>query len=91
MKTMFLFAIPNFISGCARVLDIGGVYDIYNESRDGNATDARAVYSDFRMVGQELQWAMEIYRTAHHDELTPQNLSAALQQENAAVRHGAKE
>lgn len=88
---MFLIAIPNFISGCARVFDIGGVYDIYNESRDGNAADARAVYSDFRMVGQDLQWAMETFRTAHHEKLTPQNLSVAFQQEDAAVRHGAEE
>lgn len=91
MRTTFLFAIPNFISGCARLLDIGGVYDIYNESRDGNAADARAVYSDFRMVGQDLQWAMETYRTAHRDKITPQNLCVAFQQENAAVRHGANE
>ena len=91
MRTTFLFAIPNFISGCARILDIGGVFDIYNESRDGDAADARAVYSDFKMVGQDLQWAMEVYRTTHCDQLTAHNLSVAFQQENAAVRHGAKE
>lgn len=73
------------------MLDIGGVYDFYNESRDGDAADARAVYSDFRMVGQDLQWAMETYRTAHRDKLTSQNLRVAFQQENAAVRHGANE
>ena len=91
MRTTFLFAIPNFISGCARILDIGGVYDIYNESRDGDEADARAIYSDFRMVGQDLQWAMEIYRTAHRDKISPQDLSVALQQENATVRHDAND
>ena len=52
MRTLFLSSIPSFISGCARLLDIGGVYDIYNENRDGNAADVRAIYSDFRMVGR---------------------------------------
>ncbi len=91
MRTLFLSSIPSFISGCARLLDIGGVYDIYNENRDGNAADVRAIYSDFRMVGQDLQWAMENYRTAHRDKLTPQRLSIAFQQKNAEVRHGANE
>ena len=73
------------------MLDIGGVYDICNESRDGDEADARAVYSDFRMVGQDLQWAMEIYRTAHREKLTLHDLSVAFQQKDATVRHGAKD
>ena len=72
------------------MLDIGGVY-IYNESRDGDEADARAVYSYFRMVGQDLQWAMEIYHTAHRDKISPQDLSVAFQQGNAAVRRGAND
>ncbi len=92
MRTTFLFAIPNFFSGCARLLDLGGVYDLYNESQDGDVADARALYSDFRMVGEDLQQAMEVFRTAHNDgELRPQQIGFAFQQDDGAVEHGAKE
>lgn len=90
MRTMFFFAIPTFFSGCARLLDLGGVYDLYNESQDESVADARALYSDFRMVGQDLQQATELFGTAHHGELIPQRLLPALQQRDAEVGHGAQ-
>ena len=88
MRTTFLFAIPTFFSGCARLLDLGSVYDLYNVSQDESVADARALYSDFRMVGQDLQKAMERFSTANHDELTPQQLWLALQQNDVEVGHG---
>ena len=90
MKTTFFFAIPTFFSGCARLLDLGGVYDFYNESQDESVADARALYSDFRMVGQDLQQAMELFGRAHHGELIPQQLLPALQQKDVEVGHGAQ-
>ena len=91
MNTTFLFAVPTFLSGVARLIDFGGVYDLYNESRDGNRADAHALYSDFRMVGQDLQRAMEIFRTDHHDgDLHSQQLVLAFQQKDTAVKHGAE-
>ena len=59
MQTTFLFALPSLLSGMARVLDIGGQFDSYNESKKPETADAMALYSDFKMVGQDMQTAME--------------------------------
>ena len=91
MRTTFLLAIPNFISGFARVLDLGCVYDSYNKSRNGNEADDRALYSDFRMVGQDLQQAMKIFNSAPFEESPGQQLALAFQQKDAAVGYGEKE
>ena len=41
-RTDFLFATPSFLSGAARVLDIGGTFDSYNSSESTEEADARA-------------------------------------------------
>ena len=61
MKTYFLFAMPSFLSGVARVLDLGCQFDNYNASQTEEEADALALYSDFRLVGQDLQKAMESF------------------------------
>ena len=61
METTFLFASPSFLSGVARVLDLWCQLDNYNESKTVEEADAIALYSDFRMVGQDLQEAMELF------------------------------
>jgi hypothetical protein len=50
----FLFANPSATSGAARMLDFWGFYDTYNISRNGAEADARALYSDWRAVGELL-------------------------------------
>ena len=40
------------------MLDLFGVFDSYNESASDALADARAVHSDWHMVGQELADAM---------------------------------
>lgn len=50
----FLFAQPSAISGAARSFDLWGQYDHYNVSRSGRQADARALYNDWRAVGQML-------------------------------------
>lgn len=52
--TDFLFARPSFLSGIARVLDIFGIFDSYNQSRNGQEADAIAIRSDWAMVGQDI-------------------------------------
>ena len=89
MGTTFLFAIPTFLSGFARLLDLGGFYNLYNESQDENVADARALYSDFRMVGQDLQHAMELLSTTCDEKLTPEKLFVAIKARDAEMRHGA--
>ena len=54
LRTDFLFARPSFLSGMARVLDLFGVFDSYNESRSTEEADARAMYADWRVVGQDI-------------------------------------
>ncbi len=61
MKSDFLFATQSFLSGVARLLDLGAQFDSYNQSETGDEADARAFYGDFAMVGQDLQKAMEIF------------------------------
>ena len=52
--TDFLFARPSFLSGAARALDLFGLLDSYNESKNGKEADAKALYSDWAMVGQDV-------------------------------------
>jgi len=59
MQTDFLFATPDFLSGFAAVLDIGGTLVNYNVSRDEREADLRALASDWAMVGEDIQYSVE--------------------------------
>ena len=59
VRTDFLVAQPSFWSGLGRWLDIFGRSDSYNISPDTESADARALYSDWRTVGQELRRACQ--------------------------------
>ncbi len=52
--TCFLFADPNFFSGMASVMDIGGSLAAYNTSRSGAEADERAIASDWAVVGADI-------------------------------------
>ena len=58
MRTDYLFAMPSFRSGVARVFDLFGLFDTYNDSPTDHLADARALYSDWHIVGQDLADAM---------------------------------
>ncbi|MFZ3262537.1 MAG: hypothetical protein WA172_00925 [Terriglobales bacterium] len=58
LKSDFLIAAPSFVSGAARLLDWAGLYDTYNGSRNGQEADAKALFSDWRVVGQDIDDAM---------------------------------
>ena len=58
MRTDYLFAMPSAWSGAARLLDLFGVFDSYNDSATDDLADARAIYSDWHIVGQDLADAM---------------------------------
>jgi len=57
VESGFLFATPSIWSGVGRVLDFWGVFDTYNYSSSTEEADARALYSDWRIVGQDLRGA----------------------------------
>jgi hypothetical protein len=54
-----LFARPSFLSGAARVLDMGGTFDEYNESATPGEADARALWGDWAVVGEDMRIAIE--------------------------------
>ena len=58
--SMCSFVMPSFLTGVARLLDLSGRFDVYNDSADESLADARAIYSDWRMVGQDLAGAMTV-------------------------------
>lgn len=53
----FLFAEPSFTEGVARIFDVGGALQLYNESRNPEEADALALYADWRAVGNEIRHA----------------------------------
>jgi hypothetical protein len=64
VQSGFLIADPSFVSGAARLFDWWGLYDTYNQSRTGQEADAKALFSDWRIVGQDLVDAMVEFEAA---------------------------
>ena len=60
MRTDYLFAMPSVWSGAARLFDLFGVFDTYNDGASDDLADARAIYSDWRITGQDLAGAMMV-------------------------------
>jgi hypothetical protein len=58
VESDFLVATPSFFSGAGRLLDWYGLYDLYNVSPNGQVADTKAMFADWRMVGQDLHDAM---------------------------------
>ena len=55
VRTDFLVARPSFWTGLGRVLDLWGTFDDYNLSPTTEEADMRALYSDWRMTGQDIR------------------------------------
>jgi hypothetical protein len=70
MSTDFLFASPSFLTGVARLFDLAGVFDSYNESLGPDRADALATFADWRTTGEDLARVMAAYR----EEAAPQQL-----------------
>ena len=60
-RTDFLFAKPSFIGGLASVLDLGSSLAVYNESPDVEVADALSLESDWRVTGEDIKSAIEIW------------------------------
>ena len=56
---MSLFAVPSFLNGFSRALDLGGTLDVYNEEESEEKADSRALASDWKQVGEDIYEAME--------------------------------
>lgn len=53
---------PSWLSGAARTLDLGSTFDEYNDSPNERMADTRAVFTDWRIVGESLMNAMSKLR-----------------------------
>lgn len=60
MGSDFLFAHPSFIGGVASIIDLEGV-NFYNDSVSAYEADKRALKSDWKMVGNDMQEALTQY------------------------------
>jgi hypothetical protein len=65
LKSDFLVASPSFACGVGRLLDWYGLYDLYNVSRNQNEADAKAIYSDWCIVGQDIYDATLEFGKSH--------------------------
>lgn len=54
-KATSLFAVPNFFRGMARAFDMGSTLNVYNTSKNDKEADAKAIYSDWSAVGDDMR------------------------------------
>jgi hypothetical protein len=74
--TGLLYSQPSLTEGFARVLDIGGTFDVYNVSQTPEEADSLALASDWYAVGADLYRAIAHFsarmgRKHRHGEITP--------------------
>lgn len=60
-----LFAMPSFLEGMARSVDIGDTLTEFNSSLTPQQADALAMWGDWRAVGGDLQAAVDQFAAAH--------------------------
>jgi hypothetical protein len=76
-----LFARPSFISGMARILDLGGFFNSYNFSEQA---DSQALFADWCVVGQDIENAIAAFETPTPE--TTKNQSAQYELFTPTVR-----
>lgn len=62
--TGLLYSQPTFLSGFARVFDLGGKFNRYNASSTGDEADAIAMTSDWYAITADLNQAIETFDPA---------------------------
>lgn len=58
VRSTFLFVEPSFATGMGRIFDLWGGFDLYSISQTPQDADARAIYADWRVVGQDFRNAV---------------------------------
>lgn len=58
-RTDFLFPKSSFITGMGSVFDLTGNYYTFNSSKTTTIADLKAIESDWGMVGQDINEAIE--------------------------------
>ncbi len=59
--TFYLFARPSFAEGMARVLDLGGNLQVYNEHETTEEADLEALRRDWKAVGKDIKIGIREY------------------------------
>lgn len=77
-----LFALPTWLSGAARALDLGGTYDAYNRSTTGTEADCRAIESDWQIIGDDFRQVL-MFSVAHLDPAKSMELLERLHEQPA--------
>jgi len=67
MHSDFLFAQPSGLAGWARLLDLFGTFDDYNTSPSRSVADARALYTDWVVTGEDIRVAMAALKELKHE------------------------
>lgn len=62
-RTSFLFAMPSFLRGMARAIDLGDTLTVYNQSRTPEEADALAIKNDWASVGDSLRGSIKKYQS----------------------------
>jgi hypothetical protein len=57
-RTDYLTARPSYLTGAGTVFNLAGSYYRFNAARSAKQADARAIYMDWAMIGQDLRKAM---------------------------------
>jgi hypothetical protein len=60
-NSTFLFARPSFLEGVARVMDLGGTMQVYNNSKTEKEADLKALKKDWQAVGEDIFNAVKSY------------------------------
>ncbi|WP_395089874.1 hypothetical protein [Armatimonas sp.] len=68
VMTGFLWSTPSCIEGLSRILDIGNTFNAYNVSSTPEEADARAIQSDWQVVGTDITSAVRQYQKANSDD-----------------------
>lgn len=74
--TTRLYAMPSWISGASRILDLGGTFNEYNFSESPEEADFLALASDWAVVEIDLKSAIESFKVegaTKIDKKRPQN------------------
>lgn len=69
-RTDFLLPKNNFIIGLGSVLNIRGSYFEYNYSKSEKEADLKALYSDWKNIGDDFKEAENNFRSMNADKLS---------------------
>ena len=68
-RTDFLLPKNNFLVGLGSVLNIAGAYFNYNYSKSEKDADYKAMYSDWKNVGEDFKVSKEKFEKDNKDKL----------------------